>query len=113
MPARSPRSMSTRRRSTVAGASRSSTPAARRQVEAGSRTSGPVRVWSSASVTVAVSDDPPQFVKFEHGFEMMSPNDTDAAIRRTEQKIYDTCEAVINRRLKKLRRLMRQIESEL
>lgn len=110
MPARN---TSTRRRSTVAGPSRSSTPAARRQMRPGSRTSGPVRVWSSASVTVAVSDDPPQFIKFEHGFEMMSPNDTDAAIKRTEAKIYATCEAIIDRRVKKLRRLIRQLEEEI
>lgn len=79
----------------------------------GSRTSGPVRVWSSASITVAVSQDPPQFIKFEHGFEMMAPNDTEAAIKRTENYIFQTCEAIIDKRVKRLRRLIRQLEEEL
>lgn len=68
-----------------------------------------MRSWSECSVTVAVSDDPPQFIKFTHGFEMMSPSDSTEDLRNTERHIYETCEKIVNERVRKLRRLMRQI----
>ena len=98
--------MVTRRKDT------SSAPAGgRRTTPAASRasSSGPVRVWSEASVTVAITQDPPQFAKFTHGFERMAPNDSPAAVKKVEAEIFAECERIIDLRIKKLRRLMRQI----
>lgn len=103
--------MATKRKNTssTSGGGRSSTAASSRRAR---KKSGPVRVWSEASITVAITDDPPQFAKFSHGFEKMAPNDTDAALKRTEEEIFRSCEQVIEKRAKKLARLIRQINNE-
>lgn len=81
------------------------TPSSRR----GLKRSTPVRVWSEASITVAVTSDPPQFVKFTHGFEMMSPSDTQEDIKKTELRIYKACEEIVDKRSRKLARLVRRM----
>lgn len=86
-------------------AARSTTAAASRRAR---KSGGPVRVWSEASVTVSVTDDPPQFIKFTHGFEAMSPSDSDEDLRRTERRIYETCEKIVDMRVRKLKRMMRR-----
>lgn len=88
--------------------SRSTTAASSRRAR---RKNGPVRCWSECSVTISVSNDPPQFIKFTHGFEMMSPTDDEDDIRRTEFKIYKTCEEIVDKRVKRLARLIKQINA--
>lgn len=87
---------------------RSTTPARRRSSETGE----PVRVWSECSVTISVSSDPPQFIKFTHGFEKMAPNSSKAAISRTENDIFEQCERVVDRRVKRIARLIRDLQNE-
>lgn len=93
----------TRSSSSVAAGGRSTTPASSRA------TGVPVRVWSEASVTVAITQDPPQFAKFTHGFERMAPDDSPATLKKVEREIFVECERIIDIRIKKLRRLMRQL----
>jgi hypothetical protein len=71
----------------------------------------PVRVWSECSVTISVSSDPPQFVKFSHGFEKMCPSSSTRAIKRTEAEIFAVCEEVVDRRVRKLKRLLRRLHA--
>lgn len=68
---------------------------------------GVVRVWSEASVTVNVGE--PGFIKFTHGFEMLSKSD-ERSIVQTERKIFAACEKVVDSRLKKLARLLRDMD---
>lgn len=92
--------------SSTAGGGRSTTAASSRRAQ-----SGPVRVWSEASITVAITVDPNQYAKFTHGFERMAPNDSPATLRRVEREIFEECERIIDMRVKKLRRLIRQLEA--
>lgn len=73
---------------------------------------GPVRVWSECSVTVAISEDPPQFVKFTHGFERMAPNSKRTTITQVEDEIYRACEKIVEKRIKRLTRVIRQFEAD-
>lgn len=70
---------------------------------------GPVRVWADAGVTLCVSMDPHQFVKFSFGHERWSPSDTQEDIERTERQAYEFCERVVNRRVAKLAKLVRAV----
>lgn len=99
--------MPPRTRNTASTGGRSTTPATSRRAS-----SGPVRVWSEASVTIAVSENPNQYLKFTHGFEKMAPNDSSAAIARTEREIYEACERVLDRRVKRIARLIREMEAQ-
>lgn len=103
--------VTTRKGSSGIGSGQSRTPV-RTLVEVLSSTGGPVRVWSEASVTVAVTDDPPQFVKFTHGFERMSPSSSKADIVRTERLIFERCEEIVDRRVRRLARLIKQLNRD-
>jgi hypothetical protein len=59
-------------------------------------------VWSEASVTVCVTEEPPQFVKFTTGHERIAPNDKPATIRRVERLVYEQCEAIVDERVRRL-----------
>lgn len=91
-----------RQTSSTPGGGKSTTPKASERSR-----SGPVRVWSECGVTVHLGDS--NFAKFTHGFERMAPNDSPAAVRKVEAQIFAECERIIDLRIKKLRRLMRQI----
>ena len=67
-----------------------------------------VRVWGEVSLTLAVSQDPPQFIKVTFGHERMCA-DNDEAITRMERVIHRKNEEVVDRRAKSLTRLIRQI----
>lgn len=64
-------------------------------------------------MTVCVDRANNQFIKFTHGFEKMSMTDSDAALARTEREIFETCERIIDKRVRKLHRLIRQLERAL
>ena len=67
-----------------------------------SRTLGrPIRVWSEVSVTLAVTDDPPQFVKVTIGRETMCADDK-ASAKRAEQELYEWCEERVGTRVEQL-----------
>ena len=81
------------------------TPSSRVRNEA----SGPVRVWSEATVTICVTDDPPQFVKFTTGHERHAPNDKPETIARVEAQIFEQCEEIVNKRVKRLQRIVNAV----
>lgn len=93
------------KKETTGGQAKGRTPSSRR----GLKRSTPVRVWSEASITVAVTNEPPQFIKFTHGFEMMSPSDTQEDIKKTEMRIFKACEEIVDKRARKLARIVKRM----
>lgn len=91
-----------------AGASAERSPASRVRR---TPSSGPVRVWSEATVTICVTEEPPQFVKFTTGHERMAPDDNERTIAQTEKAIYDQCESIVAARVKDLTRLVRAAQA--
>ncbi len=72
-----------------------------------------ITISSECGVTASLGDGSFQFVKFSHSQSRLLPaNASKASIVRAEQQIYEVCEAVVERRLKKLTRMIRQIEEE-
>lgn len=71
--------------------------------------SNQVRVWAEAGVTLAVSENPPQFIKFSFGHERIAPNDDMETIKRYEAMCYEFCEQVVEKRVKKLKRLIKAV----
>lgn len=69
-------------------------------------------VWSEASITVQISENPSSFIKFGHGFEMMSRDFTPEAIAATEKEIFEACEIVVNKRARKLKKILREMKEE-
>jgi hypothetical protein len=65
-------------------------------------------VWGEVSVTVAVTDDPPQFVKVVFGHERIAKNDSETEVLKTESQIHATNSKVVERRVEELRRLVHQ-----
>jgi hypothetical protein len=63
-------------------------------------------VWGEVCITVAITEDPPQFVKVTFGHERMSKDD-DVSIRNTERRIHRMNEEVVSRRSEQLARLVR------
>ena len=68
---------------------------------------GPVRVWAECGVTVAVTDDPPQFVRFLTGAERTAPDSSAATRERVEAELFAELEATVDKRVKKLVRLVK------
>lgn len=67
---------------------------------------GSVRVWGECSLTLAITDDPPQFLKVTFGHERLAKNDTQAEIRKTAALIDEFNEAEIARRIEQYRQLI-------
>lgn len=65
-----------------------------------------VRVWSEVGVTVAVSDDPPQFLRFTFGHERIAKNSTQEEIRKTARLVDEFNEFELDRRVSKYKRLI-------
>jgi hypothetical protein len=57
-----------------------------------------VRVWSETTVTLAVTQDPPQFVKYTFGSERMVPNNA-KAIADAERRIHEFNVEVVTARV--------------
>lgn len=70
-----------------------------------------VRVWSEVGVTIAVTDDPPQFLRFTFGHERIAKNGTQEEIRKTATLVDEFNEKELDKRLKKYRRLFRATET--
>lgn len=66
-----------------------------------------VRVWSEVGVTIAVSDDPPQFLRYTFGHERIAKNSTQEEIRKTARLVDEFNEAELERRIDKFARLLR------
>lgn len=73
-----------------------------------SRPDGAVRVWSSVGITVAITDDPPQFLKLEFGHERLAKSDTTEELRRVARLIDEFNEAEIEKRVEQYTRLIRR-----
>lgn len=86
---------------------RSTTPARSRAAQGEVSGTGTVRVWSEASVTVNVGDF--NSIKFAHGFERLVKNDKRSVVA-AEREIFEACEVVVNRRLKQLAKLLREMD---
>lgn len=71
-----------------------------------------VRIYVEAGVTMAVTDDPPQFVRFTCGQERIVPDDSEETVARYERIAYEACEAIVERRVRRLARLIRRVQSE-
>lgn len=71
-----------------------------------------VRVWCEAGVTLAVTDNPPQFVRFTVGMERMSPRGDADSVARTERALYRQCEKAVEARSRELVRLVRRTARE-
>jgi hypothetical protein len=71
-----------------------------------------VRIYVEAGITMAVTDDPPQFVRFTFGQERIAPDDSEETVARYERIAYEACEAVVERRVRRLARLIRRVQSE-
>lgn len=70
-----------------------------------------VRVWGEAGITVAITDDPPQFVKVLFGHERIAPNGSQTTLDKYEKLVNDYNEEVVERRAKRYRRLLGRINS--
>lgn len=71
-----------------------------------------VRVWCEAGVTLAVTDNPPQFVRFTVGMERMSPRSDADSVARAERALYRQCEEIVETRVRALARLVRRTARE-
>ena len=70
----------------------------------------PVRVWGEVSLTIAISDQPPQFIKVTFGHERWAKNDTQEQIKRTERLIHEYNEEVVSKRADQLKRLVEAMD---
>jgi hypothetical protein len=68
-----------------------------------------VTVWSGASITVNLGEN--NFVKFEHGFETWALDDP-RSIAKAEERIFRTCERVIQKRAAKLKKIIADLQDE-
>lgn len=71
-----------------------------------------VRVWGEAGITLAVTSDPPQFVRVSFGHERIAPDDSEATIKRYEKMVNDYNEDVVERRARKLVRMIKRVNKE-
>lgn len=85
--------------------SKSSKPGAKR-----GKVATPTTVWSECGLTVPIGSDPYSYVKINFGFEKLSPSDNMADIEKTELQIYNKCEEIVEKRIRKLARLSRSIQ---
>lgn len=70
-----------------------------------------VRVYVECGVTIAVTDDPPQYVKITIGQERIAANGTNEAVERAERMAYSSCEELIEKRLVTLTRMARRVKA--
>jgi len=71
-----------------------------------------VRVWSEVGLTLAVTDDPPQFIRFAFGHERIAKSDSVEEIRKTAALVDEFNEAELERRIKKYKNLVRRETAE-
>lgn len=66
-----------------------------------------VRVWSEVGVTIAVTDEPPQFLRFTFGHERIAKSSSQADVVKAEALVDEFNEKILDKRLKKYRRMFR------
>lgn len=64
-----------------------------------------MRVWGEAGVTVAITENPPQFVKVLFGHERIAPNDDAETIKRYTALIDAYNEEIVEKQVEKYKRL--------
>lgn len=77
------------------------------------REDGPVRVWSECGVTVAVTENPPQFIRFLTGAERIAPDSSETTRKRVEAALYAELELTVDKRVKKMVRLVKAANTTL
>lgn len=73
---------------------------------------GSVRVWGEVGITVAITSDPPQYVKVTFGHERIAPDSKPATLRRYEKDIDEYNEMVVDRQAKKYARMVRAMGAD-
>lgn len=76
------------------------------------RESDQVFVYSECSITVCVDRTANEFLKFTFGHERLSPSDSEADLIRTEKAAWTFNEAVVDKRSRQIKRLIRQIGAD-
>lgn len=71
-----------------------------------------MRVYSEVGVTVAVSEDPPQFVRYTFGHERIARSDSTEEIERTERLVHEVNERMVEKRVRELVRLVKRVHNE-
>lgn len=75
--------------------------------------SAPPRIWAEAGVTVAVTDSPPQFVRFSFGMERTARGRSKDAIVREEELLFEFVTEVVASRVEELSSFVEERTSEL
>lgn len=73
---------------------------------------GTVRVWSEMGMTVQITDDPPQYVKFSVGHERLAPDASEETLDKYAAVVDEYNERWANRVLRRLERLARRVERQ-
>lgn len=76
------------------------------------RESGQVAIYSECSITVCVDPVHNDFLKITVGHERLSPSDSETDLKKTEAAAWKFNEAAVERRVKRVTRLIRQIQAE-
>ena len=74
----------------------------------GRRNSKAVRVWAEVGITLAVTQDPPQYVKFLFGHERIAPDDKKDTIARYQSMVIENCEETVEKEVKRLSRIVKR-----
>lgn len=70
------------------------------------------RVWAEAGATIAVTDQPPQFVRFSFGAEHSAPSGSKKDLKKAEERLYAFCEEVVEERLRAMSELVMELWEE-
>lgn len=73
----------------------------------------PPRIWAEAGVTIAVTDSPPQFVRFSFGMERTARGRSKDAIVREEESLFEFVTDVVANRVEELSSFVEERTSEL
>lgn len=62
-------------------------------------------MWGEVGVTVAITENPPQYVKVMFGHERIAPNDDATTLRRTRALVDEYNQEVVEEQVEKYKRL--------
>jgi len=69
-----------------------------------------VRIGAKCGVTLPVTSDPPSFVKYEFWHERIAPDDSPTTIKKYERMVFEACEEIVEKRVRKLRRIIKAVK---
>lgn len=72
-----------------------------------------VRIWAEAGVTVAVTDSPPQFIRYSFGMERTARGQDKKSVERAEKQLYEYCEQKVAERVESMSEMLVQAREEL